>query len=208
MSELIVQHYRGRKEYYNVESHGQGIYFATDTQEIILNGVSYSGEGSESFITLKEQVQENADALVVLNGNGEGSVLQIVNDAINDFATKISDDGTVNTFKELIDYAATHSAEIIELVSEVNEVKKKNNEQDVRIEALEILVGGAEEGAPTLVDIVTQHTEEIVLLQQDVVKMEDAVTLNSTEIANLQNLVGTTSVASQIEEALSWEDVE
>ena len=208
MSELIVQHYRGRKEYYNVESHGQGIYFATDTQEIILNGVSYSGEGSESFITLKEQVQENADALVVLNGNGEGSVLQIVNDAINDFATKISDDGTVNTFKELIDYAATHSAEIIELVSEVNEVKEKNNEQDVRIEALELLVGGAEEGAPTLVDTVAQHTEEIVLLQQDVVKMEDAVTLNSTEIANLKNLVGTTSVASQIEEALSWEDVE
>lgn len=208
MSELIVQHYRGRKEYYNVESHGQGIYFATDTQEIILNGVSYSGEGSESFITLKEQVQENADALVVLNGNGEGSVLQIVNDAINDFATKISDDGTINTFKELIDYAATHSAEIIELVSEVNEVKEKNNEQDVRIEALELLVGGAEEGAPTLVDTVAQHTEEIVLLQQDVVKMEDAVTLNSTEIANLQNLVGTTSVASQIEEALSWEDIE
>ena len=89
MGQLIVQHYRGLKEYYNIVSHGQGIYFATDTKEIILNGNSYSGEGSEAFKNLKLEVDANTASLLVLNGTGEGSVVKIVNDAINDFATKI-----------------------------------------------------------------------------------------------------------------------
>lgn len=208
MGQLIVQHYRGLKEHYNVASHGQGIYFATDTKEIILNGESYSGEGSESFSALQTQVQENTDALVVLNGNGEGSVAKTVDDAINAFATKISDDGTVNTFKELVDYAASHSAEIVELVGEVNAVKEKNVDQDSRIEALEVLVGGSQEGGPTLVETVEQHAEAIQTLQTDVDAVEETSATNASDISELQNLVGTTSVASQIDEALAWEDVE
>ena len=64
----------------------------------------------------------NADAIAVLNGNSsvEGSVDKKVADAINTFATQISDDNTVNTFKELIEYAATHDGEFAELVGEVD----------------------------------------------------------------------------------------
>lgn len=40
--------------------------------------------------------------------------------AFNDFATKVSDDAVVNTYKELIDYAADHGAEFTELVGEVD----------------------------------------------------------------------------------------
>lgn len=39
--------------------------------------------------------------------------------AFNDFATKVSDDNVVNTYKELIDYAADHGAEFTELVGVV-----------------------------------------------------------------------------------------
>lgn len=209
MGQLIVQHYRGLKEHYNIVSHGQGIYFATDTKEIILNGESFSGEGSDAYVELKEQVQANADALVVLNGTGEGSVVKTVNDAINEFATKISDDNTVNTFKELVDYAAEHSAEIVELVGEVSAVKEKNVEQDSRIEALELIVGGGEgsEGA-SIMETVTAHAEAIETLQTDVDAVEETSAANSSDISELQNLVGSTSVASQIDEALAWEDVE
>ena len=208
MGLLIVQHYRGLKEHYNKASHGQGIYFATDTKEIILNGESYSGEGSESFSALQTQVQENTDALVVLNGTGEGSVIKLVSDAINEFATKISDDGTVNTFKELVDYASTHGSEFGELLVEVNAVKEKNAEQDERIGAIELILGSSEEGAPTLVETVEQHAEAIQTLQTDVDAVEETSASNASSISDLQNLVGSTSVASQIDEALAWEDVE
>lgn len=208
MGQLIVQHYRGLKEHYNKASHGQGIYFATDTKEIILNGESYSGEGSESFSALQAQVQENTDALVVLNGTGEGSVVKTVNDAINEFASKMSDDGTVNTFKELVDYAAEHSSEIVELVGEVTAVKEKNAEQDGRLDALEVLVGGTEGEGSSLVETVSQHAEAIQTLQTDVDAVEETSATHASSISELQSLVGDTSVSQQIEDALAWEDVE
>lgn len=81
---------------------------------------------------LKSRVSANETAISTLNGTGAGSVSKTVTDAINDFATKVSDDGTVNTFKELIDYAASHSAEFAELVGEV----------DANTAAIETLNGG------------------------------------------------------------------
>ena len=204
----MVEHFRGPKALYNIVSHGQGIYFTTDTNEIILNGVSYSGECSEAFKALKTQVETNTGSLEVLTGNGEGSVLKMVDNAINEFATKISDDNTVNTFKELVDYAASHTSEALQIVGEINAVKEKNEQQDARIEALEVLVGGSEEGGQTLVETVSQHTQAITVLQEDVDAVEVSASANASNISDLQNLVGGTSVASQIDEALAWEDVE
>lgn len=71
---------------------------------------------------LEASIKENTDAIGVLNGNSsvDGSVDKKIADAINDFATKVSDDQTVNTYKELIDYAATHGSDFTELVGEVD----------------------------------------------------------------------------------------
>lgn len=70
---------------------------------------------------VKASIKTNADAIATLNGASTvaGSVDKKVADAINDFATKVSDDGTVNTFKELIDYASTHQGEYSTLSGEV-----------------------------------------------------------------------------------------
>lgn len=70
---------------------------------------------------IKADIKANADAITKLNGASTvvGSVDQKVASAINDFATKVSDDKTVNTFKELIDYAATHQGEYSTLSGEV-----------------------------------------------------------------------------------------
>lgn len=70
---------------------------------------------------VKASIKSNADAIATLNGASTvvGSVDKKVADAINDFATKVSEDGTVNTFKELIDYAATHQGEYSTLSGEV-----------------------------------------------------------------------------------------
>lgn len=44
----MIKFYRGLKAKYDASKHSQGIYFATDTFEIIHNGTSYSGLLSES----------------------------------------------------------------------------------------------------------------------------------------------------------------
>lgn len=70
---------------------------------------------------VKADIKKNADAIGVLNGTSavDGSVDKKVADAINEFSTKISDDSTVNTFKELIDYAAAHQGEYSTLSGDV-----------------------------------------------------------------------------------------
>lgn len=66
-------------------------------------------------------IKSNKDAIDVLNGGDtiEGSVAKSVKEAINDFATKISDDGTVNTFKELVDYVAAHGSEYTDAIADI-----------------------------------------------------------------------------------------
>jgi len=93
-------------------------------------------------------VSANTNAIAVLNGNSstEGSVDKKVADALNDFATKLSDDGTVNTYKELIDYAAEHGSEFTELVGEV----------DANTKALATLNGDAETAGSVAAKIAAQ----------------------------------------------------
>lgn len=78
---------------------------------------------------LQGRVTATETAINTLNGssNVDGSVDKKVADAINDFATKVSSDGTINTFKELIDYAASHTTEYSELTGEVQKNKNAIN---------------------------------------------------------------------------------
>ena len=66
-------------------------------------------------------IKNNKDAIDVLKGGDtiDGSVSKSIKDAINDFATKLSDDGTVNTFKELVDYVATHGSEYTAAIGDI-----------------------------------------------------------------------------------------
>ena len=59
----------------------------------------------------------------VLNGSGTGSVSKAITDAFNDFATKVSDDGVVNSYKELIDWAATHGGEATQLAAAITNIE-------------------------------------------------------------------------------------
>ena len=81
----------------------------------------------------------NETAIGVLNGDGAGSVKKKIDDAFNDFATKISDDGVVNTYKELVDYCATHSADAAKMAGDISANK-------TAIAELERFVGALPEG--------------------------------------------------------------
>lgn len=79
-------------------------------------------------------------AVNTLNGSGDGSVTKTVNDAIDAFAAKVSDDGIVNTLKELVDWVAEHGPEAGEMAAGIQD----NAEA---IAALAALVGTLPEGA-------------------------------------------------------------
>lgn len=70
---------------------------------------------------IKASIKTNTDAITKLNGADtvEGSVDKKIKDAINKFATDVSDNSTIDTFKELIDYAASHQGEYSTLSGEV-----------------------------------------------------------------------------------------
>lgn len=84
--------------------------------------VSPSGEGEQPLPTRVETLEEQVG---ILNGDAtiEGSVLKIVKDEINTFATQVSDDGTVNTLKELIDYVATHGDTAKAMIKDIADLK-------------------------------------------------------------------------------------
>lgn len=68
---------------------------------------------------LEGRVKDAEDAIDLLNDGAsvEGSVDYKITQAFNDFATKVSDDNVVNTFKEMIDYVAAHGTEYANLAA-------------------------------------------------------------------------------------------
>lgn len=58
-----------------------------------------------------------------LNGTGSGSVSKAITDAFNNFATKVSDDGVVNSYKELIDWAAEHGGEAAQMTAAITNIE-------------------------------------------------------------------------------------
>lgn len=132
-----------------------------------LAALAYKAEVSESDLdaALKAVITAKAEqtdvtalqtAVNTLNGTGDGSVKKTVDDAIDDFATKVSDDGTVNTIKELVDWVAEHGPEAAQMAADI-----KANADD--IDALEALVGTLPEGA-TSTTVVAYIAEAIAAI--------------------------------------------
>lgn len=71
------------------------------------------------------KVQDNTDAISVLNGDAatEGSVDKKIADAINVFATQITDDDTINTYKEVLNYIATHGGEANAMMAAIDQLE-------------------------------------------------------------------------------------
>lgn len=125
---MLVQHYKGSKEHYDANVHS-GIYFATDTKEIILDNEVYLGGLQETVETLQEQVDKNTADLLTL----EGSIQEQISLAIDDFANKLTDDGVVNTFKELVMFAADNAGNantVGQLVLDIETLKESSASKD------------------------------------------------------------------------------
>ena len=122
-----------------------------------LAALAYKSEVSESDLasTLKAILDAKAKQadLDVLTGNGEGSINKKIDAAINKFATDVTDDDVVNSYKELIDWVAAHGPEATQMASGISENK-------TAIANLKTLVGTLPEGA-TSTTVVAYITEAI-----------------------------------------------
>jgi hypothetical protein len=106
---------------------------------------TYAADVASKFTKVNEDIATNAgdikdlqDAIDGLIDDNQGSIQDMIDASINDFATKISDDQTVNTFKELVDWAGEHNAEAVgAIVKDIAE-----NQKDIA--ALETKMGEAE----------------------------------------------------------------
>lgn len=97
-----------------------------------VEGLQAAVEGLEQDVSnLQDDVSENTTLLETLNGTGAGSIDAKVDAKLNEFAQNISDDGTVNTFKELVDYVAEHAPEAADMASDITELQTLVGETSV-----------------------------------------------------------------------------
>lgn len=122
-----------------------------------LAALAYKSEVAESDLAaaLKAIIDAKAKQadLDTLTGNGEGSISKMIDKAINKFATDVTDDNVVNSYKELIDWVAKHGPEATQMAGGISENK-------TAIADLKTLVGTLPEGA-TSTTVVAYITEAI-----------------------------------------------
>ena len=69
--------FRGLKEKYNLSNHGGGIYFATDTKEIIQNGIAFTGELPDKNLIEDVALNAEGDKIVVTHVDGSTSEIAV-----------------------------------------------------------------------------------------------------------------------------------
>lgn len=125
-----------------------------------LAALAYKAEVSEDELSaaLKAAIDAKAKQsdLDTLTGTGEGSISKMIDAAINKFATDVSDDNVVNSYKELIDWVATHGKEATKMAGGISDNK-------TAIADLKKLVGTLPEGA-TATTVVAYIAEAITAL--------------------------------------------
>lgn len=88
-------------------------------------------------VRLAELIAAAEEKITVLNGTGAGSVDKKIADAIDAFATQVTDDQTINTVKELFDYVAEHGSEFSALLERVVAAEDDIDTLEGKVEALE-----------------------------------------------------------------------
>ena len=63
MANSVVKFYRGPQASYNSTTHADGIYFATDTKKIIMNGAEYGGDSKKKVSNV--ELNANANGIVI-----------------------------------------------------------------------------------------------------------------------------------------------
>lgn len=126
-------------ENYATKTEAQGY---ADAKDEAIAAAKKSGDDAQADVdALEIRVGSTEASIQTLNGDStvEGSVDKKITDAINSFATEISEDGTINTFRELVDYVATHGGEAAEMASAIDALETKVGEKSVSVQINEAI---------------------------------------------------------------------
>ena len=94
-----------------------------------------SGTDEKPLVDRLETVENKID------GTGEGSVDAKITAKINEFATNVTDDGVVNSYKELIDYVADHGKEAADMASDILSLQDLVGETPVSVQISNAISG-------------------------------------------------------------------
>lgn len=154
-----------------------------------------TGDGDDDA-SLTQQVAANKLAIDKLNGTGEGSVQKTVDDAINKFATDVSDDGVVNSYKELIDYVAAHGSAAADMVKDITDLQE--------IVGKEAVPGEDDENGTPATGLVKKVADNTAAIAAEVTRATTAEEANAAAITVLNGADTVEgSVAKKIKDALA-----
>lgn len=80
--------------------------------------VTPSGEGVQPLLTRVETIEDQ------LNGAGVNSIDKKIDAKINEFASKVTDDKTINTIAELFEYIGNHGKQVAGMLSDISTLKE------------------------------------------------------------------------------------
>ena len=136
---------------------------------------------------LENQIDSLEAEIATLKGTGDGSVQKTVNDALDEFASKVSNDGVINSYKELIDYASTHGGEFTTLVGKVDTNTKEivdvkgSNDTAIKKVQNDISALNTKIGNKSVAEQISEAIAELVKLNK-IQEMIDAVKPKVTTI--------------------------
>lgn len=106
----------------------------TDAAQKLTDAKAYTDELANG------QVKLNKEAIEKLNGDStvEGSVDKKIADAINTFATEVTDNGAIDKFAELVTYVNNHGGEAAEMATAIETLETKMGGKDAKSVATQI----------------------------------------------------------------------
>ena len=148
---------------------------------------------------------EALDGRITAVETGVNDVDGKITAAFNDFATKVSDDKVVNTYKELIDYAAEHGAEFTALVGVVDGKADKTYVDGLdaaikeRVTALEGIDHDAYKAADAALEakINKTITDNEAVTSAALTDLDGRATKNASDIATLTETVANNLAAAK-----------
>lgn len=123
-------------------------------------------------------IAASEEKITVLNGTGEGSVDKKIADAIDTFATQVTDDDTINTVKELFDYVAEHGSDFNALLGRVST-------NETNISGLQGQVSALESDNTTNKQNIAKNTEDITGLSNKVGSSADEASAEGSLYARI-----------------------
>ena len=106
------------------EGETRSVFEILGAQSTLIGSLDAAIQGQGTTLSaLDGRVGAVEQEIVVLKGDGEGSVKKIVDDAIDAWAKEVTDNGTLDTIKEVIDYVAEHKGEATQMLTDIGVLK-------------------------------------------------------------------------------------